>query len=483
MKNHLFIFLLTLLVPTTATAQYRGENLSRDSFSGAVVVQPVEINRSSDSLTVEIEVLVLSEAMNKRQRWTVIPQLTSKDSRSSATFPHMVFNGKMKSKHYRRQHRYGNLALFTANTAYRTDVTPLTNTSFRYSATVARESWMDNSVFSIQQILTSSAGKRQLFAVDVDCAGILNGNAYSFRPKVNYVREITSPELIGVVHQARGEAYLDYRQGRSEVDMLYGENASELSKLQSMMDQIRSGQGEIKRFHIVGYASPEGTYASNDRLSSARAQSFMHYVRDRYYLPGHVFSVSHVPEDWNGLRKIVEDSHIDYKRQILEIIDLVDIFQGRESKLMALGGGHPYRTMLRDMFPKLRRVEYVIDYTHQSTEVAEIPAVSPNAELLQKAMAMADPKQKAVLLRLLSDTYPQEIPTAINAAAALLEDGDLDTAFSYLLRAGDDPRADNNYGVYWLLKGDAATAAGYLRKAVAAGIPEAVENLTELYRR
>lgn len=46
----------------------------------------------------------------------------------------------------------------------------------------------------------------------------------------------------------------------------------------------------------------------------------------------------------------------------MQIIDGMGIFDGREGKLMALEGGIPYREMLKEMFPLLRRVEIKVEY-------------------------------------------------------------------------------------------------------------------------
>ena len=45
---------------------------------------------------------------------------------------------------------------------------------------------------------------------------------------------------------------------------------------------------------------------------------------------------------------------IEYKDEILDIIEYTSLEQGRESKLMKLRGGVPYRYMLKNIFPSLR---------------------------------------------------------------------------------------------------------------------------------
>ena len=70
----------------------------------------------------------------------------------------------------------------------------------------------------------------------------------------------------------------------------------------------------------------------------------------------------YIGEDWEKLRELVDASNLPEREEVLQIIDQVDIFKGREKLLMDLNGGITYRTMLKDFFPLLRRVEIIVEY-------------------------------------------------------------------------------------------------------------------------
>ena len=53
---------------------------------------------------------------------------------------------------------------------------------------------------------------------------------------------------------------------------------------------------------------------------------------------------------------------MNYRDEVLFLIDQTGVFEGREKKLMDLGGGEPYAYMLKEFFPGLRRVEITVSY-------------------------------------------------------------------------------------------------------------------------
>lgn len=50
---------------------------------------------------------------------------------------------------------------------------------------------------------------------------------------------------------------------------------------------------------------------------------------------------------------------MQYKDEVLEIINTVPVMRGREKRLMDLKWGHPYNYMMDHFFPKLRNAGYI----------------------------------------------------------------------------------------------------------------------------
>lgn len=160
------------------------------------------------------------------------------------------------------------------------------------------------------------------------------------------------------------ECYFTYSKGSSAIHSNLGNNAYELQRLDDFIrSAIDSRSIYVKRIRLTGYCSIEGSYAQNEQLARARAEAFRDYVHQHYpALYRYPVDYTWVPEDWNKLETLVSLSNLTDKNEILRIIRNVGIFNGRESQLMNLKGGDPYRKMAKELFPLLRRVEITVEY-------------------------------------------------------------------------------------------------------------------------
>ena len=158
--------------------------------------------------------------------------------------------------------------------------------------------------------------------------------------------------------------YLNYPQGSAKIIPDFENNAAELEKLDAFIRQVfRDSLIYVDSIRLTGYCSIEGSFTANERLAKTRALGFKTYLDNEYELSSrYPIRVSWIAEDWDMLRKLVEESDMRYRNEVLNLINNVDVFQGREKKLMDLAGGAPYKYMLKNFFPALRRVEITVNY-------------------------------------------------------------------------------------------------------------------------
>ena len=76
--------------------------------------------------------------------------------------------------------------------------------------------------------------------------------------------------------------------------------------------------------------------------------------------------------------------------------------------------------------------------------------------------------------------FPENETANNNAAAVLIQNGELATAGRYLEKAGDGGITQNNRGIIYLLDGDMKKAETYFTKAQSLDCEEASANLQEL---
>ena len=96
-------------------------------------------------------------------------------------------------------------------------------------------------------------------------------------PKTVYV----TPQAEAVKSRSMaGSAYLDFPVNQTTIQPDYRNNPSELAKIRRSIEAVRGNQfASITALTIKGYASPEGSYASNARLAEGRAKALLDYVK------------------------------------------------------------------------------------------------------------------------------------------------------------------------------------------------------------
>lgn len=157
--------------------------------------------------------------------------------------------------------------------------------------------------------------------------------------------------------------------GSSVLRENYMDNRTQLATMIEALNRLKGDSNVlIRRIVIDGYCSVEGTATTNDRLAKNRAEGVATYLRHRRPdIAGLITSVGH-GEDWEGLLRLAEEDGMEHLEDVRDIILNTDVYHGREGKLMRLAGGAPYRYMAREFFPKLRRIEFTIEYNVRNTE-------------------------------------------------------------------------------------------------------------------
>lgn len=181
-----------------------------------------------------------------------------------------------------------------------------------------------------------------------------------------------------------------YRQGYRYVESSYRGNKAELDRFVALISEARE-QGRFERILIYSYTSPEGTNASNERLSELRADSLKAYIGRHAEIPSEKISTNAEGIAWAYLRNMVEESDMEYRDEVLEIIDGTPEFvyddsgrivDGRRKRLMDLGGGLPYNYMLENFFPDLRTSIALVMVTSgpETEKPVQQPATSSEPE-------------------------------------------------------------------------------------------------------
>lgn len=334
-------------------------------------------------------------------------------------------------------------------------------------------------------VYTTVAGMLPL-PVAVVSVPLFETNVTFVRPGPEAVKERTATATVRITYPVNHwRVYPDFEDNREE-----------LSRIDRILAPVAADTVtyRILSASIEGYASPEDTYIHNMTLSEQRAGGMRDYLREHYGLPAEKVTAEGKGEDWKGLREAVEQSDMEAKDEVLAIIDAYDVFDGREKILMDFRGGDPYRYMLRNLFPPLRRMEMRIDYSvrpFSMDEAGELIGRRPQDLSLREMYEVAQAENDDRTIVRQRDDYGREYDIAvryfpdddianINASSAALVRGDLELAWVCLGRVRENPLAANNLGVYHWLCGKIGEAEAYFRKAMETDPDRAAYNLEQL---
>ena len=348
-----------------------------------------------------------------------------------------------------------------------------------YTMTIPFEGWMENSTLTLKQQVSLGCKDNMLDVSNMVVEQDLQA-PYPFTPELTYLFVTVLPTT---VIQESESASIFFPINVSQMDDNYRDNRVTLAKIDTILSDYL-----IDHIGIVGSASPEGKYQPNIALSQQRALTLAAYFDSHYSVPVEMEKVDWVGENWKSLVQFVKKSDMNYRDEVLAIIENVDIFSGREKSLMELRGGVPYNYIYDNFFPELRRASYRVYFRNRPFDVAKVGGLiksNPKSVSAEQMLILADtyPRNSAEyreVMELAVEQYPDNVMANINMSSILIGKGELEMAMEYLDKFKDNPSSWNNMGIIYMVDGDRELAYKYLQKAIESGSIDATNNMKEL---
>lgn len=156
------------------------------------------------------------------------------------------------------------------------------------------------------------------------------------------------------------KAFLDFALGSAAVDTSLSDNASELRRIRRCIDDVAAQKEYVlDSLLIVASCSPEGSWRHNKSLSARRAEAIMEYIRE--YVPEEwkdSLKTAEIPENWELLKKIVENDAVMSGAERKYIVDLVDKMEDPDRTERLLSRHPRYRYLREKIYPRLRSVSF-----------------------------------------------------------------------------------------------------------------------------
>lgn len=322
-------------------------------YDGKIVVTNVQAKQEEGLLSVSMNMDMSKLRIDNQRMLTLTPVLVGSNNRIE--FPEVVVSGNVRYKAYERSMGLGKNSV--TDPAYSVLRSKDTKEMVVYEQLVPFEPWMADAQLYIKEDLCGCGGHTQVINEE-----FITGVSLAALPKVEPVEQ---PKPIVPIVRERTEQRtitLNFHVGKTIINEDYMDNRSQLSQLKNISNELKANEN-ITALKIEGYASPEGGFRRNQELSKGRVEALVRYLSENHDLPKNIsYTTNYVGEDWSGLISMVEASSIDHKEEILSIIKNTEDIALRKRKLEQLDGGKPYRYMLTNFYPKLRKVEYRISY-------------------------------------------------------------------------------------------------------------------------
>jgi tetratricopeptide (TPR) repeat protein len=167
-------------------------------------------------------------------------------------------------------------------------------------------------------------------------------------------------------------ALIDFAQGRSSVDTLLGDNASELRRVRKCIDDVfMLNELVLDSLVISASCSPEGSYRFNAKLAESRSRAVCDYISE--YVPEEFkdsLRASSIPENWEQLRLLVSNDTVMGSIAVEKIMSVTQDLTKPDETERKLSLLPQYRYLREKVYPKLRSVKFEF-YLHRAGMVKD----------------------------------------------------------------------------------------------------------------
>jgi Flp pilus assembly protein TadD len=264
--------------------------------------------------------------------------------------------------------------------------------------------------------------------------------------------------------------------------------------LKNNLSDLQKGW-DLKGIEIIGWASPEGTYDFNQKLSEMRVQTAEKYlkskIRRELRKKDNGFAFNSVKDvqfthsangpDWNGFMKAVKNSNLKDKDAIVNVINSADESK-RETEIKNMIQIYPQ--LEKEILPELRRAIIKVNAYEPKKTDAEIEKLATSGdytqlkitEMLYAASMAQDLNTKLDIYNKAMKQYPKCWRAVANAGAVELAMGHNSNAENLLKKAwgmnSKSAEVANSMGILQAKMGNADKAEQFFMKAQNLGADE-----------
>ena len=475
MKRNVIYLLLALVIALPASAQ--------KLYNDALSLSDVSLWQQGNSLYIDMKIDMSNLAVSPQRSLTLTPLLT--DGQHNVALENIIINGRRRQKAYIR-----GIAIKQELPAG--IVIPYEKRGvLDYTQVIPYEPWMENASLNLVENLCGCGNNEEMIAQEL-ISNDVSTEAKRLAAMAPIVAYIQPAVEVVKERSEQYEAHLDFPVNKAVILPEFMNNHKELTNIQTMFDKIQNDKNlTVTGISIEGFASPEGPLKLNEKLSQNRAEALKKYLTTNEKIPANLYKVSFGGENWDGLVKALETSSMKDKETFISIIKNTSDDALRKKEIMRVGGGAPYRTMLKEIYPGLRKVNLKLEYTVANFDVQQgriVIKTNPKYLSLNEMYQVANSYPKGSddfvnVFDIAVRMYPNDPVANLNSAAVALSRKDIKTAMRFMEKANKQTAEYlNNSGVYYFLNGDINQAIANFSQAAQMGNEAAKGNMKQLQK-
>lgn len=486
MKGYTLILAAALsLLPGHVSGIQPGKD-RETGYLGSIGIEDTLMSKDGREVSLSMGIVLDSIRIKTQHTVRLTPVYISGDGSRECEFESVIIDGNTRSKVFMRKER------FEGRDSLRSQAQAIIRRNngnvqeYTYLSSIPYSRWMLGGRIEIREEISGCAECNE----GSSCRPLMDG-LHEFIPE--YALDTIAPAPEPVKHREESRsARLAFRHDRYDILPSLQNNKAELDSVRNSINLVRGrGYITITGIYVTGYASPEGRYEYNMRLSRNRAESFARYISEREDIDRSLMHTGWGGEDWEQLSELVAASGLPQKDSILSIISQYTEDRNLcEEKMRQLLTKDEYKWMVENLYPVLRHCLYRITYDVRNFNLEEsrqIIYTNPEdlslSEIYQVAGSYATSSDEyRHAMEVAGRLYPDS-PAVLNyLAVKAINEGNAKEAVTMLYNRipSGNPVMLNTLGVACALAGEYTEAARTLNEAIAAGSMTARQNLGQL---
>lgn len=332
MKKILFLLSMILSIPTFAKPE------------GDLKIHDVRLEKQNENLIVNFTVDIPRDLVKSKYKQILIPTLYNGQNQMELSTIEIIGKNKLRREKQVRLLAGNPEIVFDGVTAQNGEI-------ITYTESIPYEPWMDRLSLRVDR-KEEGCCKEELLPALALIEG-QNMNPTPPAPPVTILPVEPTPEREAIEQRF----VIHFRFNRANIDPTFMNNAQ---TLEEVADFIKKGNVKGTKIEIAGFASPEGNEAWNEKLALRRAEALQLYLVERGWTNRNSIAIVNHAINWDELRTLVTASDIPYKTRVLDILNDTTNGELTNRKLQQLQGGVPYRYLIKNVYPKLRNVSFLI---------------------------------------------------------------------------------------------------------------------------